>query len=153
MKICSVCLKNDFLCNACNKRIASGHVSKTDVEMSRALFKLGIDADFIRSLDAGDYYVVVADKKGSGVLIGKGGRNSRRLTTVLGKNLRVIENVSDEKNLIEKIVGAPVIGINKVYGTKELYKVRVETRFRNRVESLSPLVSKIMDKNVKFVFE
>ncbi len=153
MRICNVCLKNDFLCNACNKKVVSGHISKTDVDVSRAVYKLGIDADFLKSLVTDDYYVVVADKSNSGLLIGRGGRNAKRISTMLGKNLRIIEHTNDEKDLVENIIGVPVMGINKVYSGKESYKIRVDPRFRKRAESLSPLVNKILNKNVKFVFD
>ena len=153
MKICGICLKNEFLCNACRKKIESGVVSKTDVSISRSLFKLNIFANFIRSIDAKNHIVIVADKKNSGLLIGRGGRNAKKLGTLLGKNVRIIEHVDDERKLIENVINSPILGINKIYGNNETYKIRIESRFRTRVDGLSGTVGKVLDKNVKFVFE
>ena len=153
MKICSVCLKNDILCNACSKKIASGQVTQVDVDISRAIHKLGIDADFIRSIDAGEYFVIITDKKDSAIIIGRGGRNVKRIGTMLGKNIRIIEDSKDEKLFIERAIGAQVLGINKFYGQKEVHKIRVEGRYKSRVAPMESLVSKILGKNVKFVFE
>ncbi|MBI3190369.1 KH domain-containing protein [archaeon] len=152
-KICNVCLKNDFLCNACNKSVLSGKVSTLDVSLSRAIYRLGIEADFSRAMDAGNYMIVLTDKNSSGILIGKGGRNSKRLGMMLEKNLRIIEDTNDEKKLIESIVSAPIVGINKVYGKEEYYKVRMEKRFKERVGSMSPVLSKVVGKEVKLMFE
>ena len=152
-KICNVCLKNDFLCNACSKNLLSGKVSALDVSLSRAIYRLGLETDFNRAMDAGDYMIVLADKSNSGVLIGKGGRNSKRLGIMLEKNVRIIEDVNDEKKLIESIVSAPIIGINKVYGKEESYKVRMEKRFKDRVGGMSPVLSKAVGNEVRMIFE
>lgn len=153
MKICGICLKNDFLCNACRKKIDSGQVSKGDVTVSRTLFKLDIFANFIRSIETKDCIIIVADKKDAAILIGRGGRNAKKIAQALGKNARIIEQVDDEKKMIENIISRPVLGINKIYGDGETYKVRIENRFRKRVGEMSPMVAKVIGKNVKFIFE
>jgi len=153
MKICSICLKNDLLCNACNKKLESGSISQADVAVSLALFRLGIPSNFIKAFDAKERIVIVADKKNSGMLIGRGGRNAKRLGTMLGKNVRIIEHVNDEKKLIESVISSPILGINKIYGNNEIYKIRIEDRFRRRVDNMSGVVGKVLNKNVKFVFE
>jgi transcription antitermination factor NusA-like protein len=152
-KICSICLKNDFLCNACSKKIQAGAVSEADVALSRALFKLGIEANFMKSVDAVNHVIVVSDKGNSGLLIGRAGRNAKRLSTMMGKNVRIIEHVNDEKMLIERVLGNPVLGINKIYGQNELYKIRLENRFKKRTDKMDSVVSKLLGKNVKFIFE
>jgi transcription antitermination factor NusA-like protein len=153
MKICSVCLKNDLLCNACSKKVTSGQISKIDVDISRAIYKLGIEADFLKSFDFKDYYAVLADKKDSGLLIGRGGRNVRRLGIMLGKSLRIIEDTKDEKEIIENIISSPVLGVNKVYAKNEFYKIRVESRNKKRIDPLKSLVSEILGKEVRFLYE
>jgi transcription antitermination factor NusA-like protein len=151
MKICSVCLKSDILCPGCNKKLNTGAITKTDVDIVRSLFKLGIETDFIRSVDIGPVFIL-ATKPQAGLLIGRSGRNAKRLGIMLGKDVRIIENTNDEKTLIERILGVQVLGINKVYGAKEIYKVRLERKSRFRVGDAST-VAKILDKNVQFVFE
>jgi transcription antitermination factor NusA-like protein len=153
MKICSVCLNSDLLCGGCSRKLEKRIITETDVNVSRAVFKLGFDAEFLRSVDSDKCIVLLADSRNSGLLIGRGGRNARRLSIMLGKDIRVIEQINDERKLIEKIINTPVLGINKIYGKSELYKVRLERRFKNRVENLVPLVSKVINKDVTIVFE
>ncbi|MCX6815786.1 MAG: hypothetical protein NT120_02960 [Candidatus Aenigmarchaeota archaeon] len=153
MKLCSMCIKSDMLCNACNKRVESGLISKSDVAVSRALHKLHFDCDYMKSFETDGTLVILADRKATGLLIGKAGKNVNKLSTALGKQVKVIEHMTDEKKFIEKIIGGSVLGINKVYGQNEIYKIRVENRMRKRTQNMAPIVSKVLDKNVKFVFE
>lgn len=152
MKICNVCLKSDFLCSGCSKKAEEGLISKTDIDLSRALFRLGIETDFMKSFPQDNYVFVLASKKQAGLLIGREGKNAKRLSIMLDKNLRVVENTDDERKLIERVLGVQVLGINKVYGDNELYKIRVEKRFRDRLVPPAA-VSKIINKNAQFVFE
>ncbi|MBI4154236.1 hypothetical protein HY501_02790 [Candidatus Woesearchaeota archaeon] len=152
MKICSVCLKNDILCTGCSKRLESGKISRADIDVSRAIFGAGLDADFMRAFHASGCLAIVADSVNTGLLIGKSGRNVNKLTKAMGMEVRIIEHMNDEKKLIEKAISAPILGINKSYGKYEIYKIKLEKRFRKR-ENLMPLVSQLLNKNVKFVFE
>ncbi len=142
-----------MLCGGCSKKLEKKMISELDINVSRALFKLGFDADFAKSIENEKYVLLLADRKNSGLLIGRGGRNAKRLSIMLGKEVRVIEQMDDERKLIEKIISTPILGINKIYGSSELYKVRMEKRFKNRVESLVPLISKAINKEVRMVFE
>lgn len=151
MKLCSVCLKNDYLCGGCGKKLAKGEITKTDVDVSRALFKLGVDSDFLRSVDTDTLYIL-ADRAQAGALIGRAGKNIKRLAIMLGRNVRIIESCDDEKALIERVLGVQVLGINKVYNKRELYKVRLERKARFRVNDTAA-VEKIINKNVQLVFE
>jgi transcription antitermination factor NusA-like protein len=151
MKICSVCLKSDILCPGCTKKLEKGMITKTDIEIERYLFKLGIETDFIRSVDVGTVFIL-ATKAQASLLIGRAGNNAKRLGSMLGKSVRVIENTDDEKILIERILGVQVLGINKIYGARETYKIRLEKRTRFRVGD-SATVGKIINRNVQFVFE
>ena len=55
--------------------------------------------------------------------------------------------------MIEKLIGAPVLGVNKVYFGAESYKVRVSRKYIKNVQPLTSVVGKILDKKVNFVFE
>ena len=152
-RICSVCLSSDILCGGCAKKMEKGLISEMDIAVSRALFKAGLDAEFIKVIDDKKHTLLIADSKNSGLIIGRGGRNAKKISQIMGKDVRVIEQVNDEKKLMEKIMSAPVLGINKIYGKSELYKVRMERRFKKRVEGLTPILSKAIGKEVKLVFE
>lgn len=152
MKLCSVCIKSDILCSECAKKEEKGSLTKTDIAMARALFKLGIDADFDKAVEADNDIFVITDKKSAGLMIGRSGRNARKISIMAGKNLRIIERTDDEKKLIERVLGVQVLGINKVYAnSSESYKVRVERKAKNRPVDAS-VIGQILGKNVQLVF-
>ena len=150
-KICAICRQSDMLCNACNRLVEEGKVSRTDVDVSRVIEKLKINAEFFRTVNYENRIIIIAGND-SGKIIGKGGKNAKELTKILGKEIDVIEE-GDEKKMIEKMMRVPTIGINKVYGQQEKYKVRVERRFRPRVRMSVGLMGKILGKQIELIFE
>ena len=150
-KICAVCRKSYMLCQACNKLLEEKKISGTDIKVSRALEKISMNAEFSRTIDCENKIVIIAGKD-SGKIIGRQGKNAMRLSKLLGKEIDVIEE-GDEKKMIEKMLRVPTLGINKVYGSEEKYKVRVEKRFRPRIKSTTALISKVLSKPVEIIFE
>lgn len=156
MKICKICLENDILCSSCNEKLQRNEISETDVVVSKALHKLekegNVSLDFIRAVDSG-HLIIIADKKNARKLIGRGGKNARRLGEIIGKNVRIIEN-ADIKEMVEKILNVHVIGVNVVYADEEICKIRIERSFQRRIrnESIS-LLNEIFDKKIELVFE
>lgn len=140
-----------MLCAACNSLLSACKISQTDVDLSRALEKLRLTAEFFNTIDHDNRIIIIAGKD-AGKIIGKGGKNAMSLTKLLGKEIDVIE-VGDEKKMIEKMLRVPTLGINKVYGSQEKYKIRIEKRFRQRVKTDSALMSKVLAKPVEIVFE
>src|SRR3989338_11543968 len=157
MKICSVCLQSDILCSGCSRKLDDGKITRTDIELSRAIHKISkekkFDVDFIQSEeDSGKVFVVVESNHASR-FIGPGGRNIKKLSQLLGKQVKLLEKAEgSEKHVIEKMIGAPILGVNKVYA-QEIYSVRVEKRYARTVQPLADVISKILDRNVRFVFE
>lgn len=151
-KICKICLNNDILCQACDNALKTGRITKADVDLSRAVHKLGINADFLKSADSGLLYIL-ADRKDARILIGREGRNSRKLEAALKRKLRIIEK-RDEKDIIEKVLGTDIIGVNVLYTPKERYRIRVQKIFRNRVKPDSVAALKdLLGKDYEVVFE
>ncbi|MBI4170562.1 MAG: hypothetical protein HY514_02625 [Candidatus Aenigmarchaeota archaeon] len=150
-KICSICRKSDMLCSGCNRLLEEKKITMTDVDLARAIEKLHLTAEFFNTVHHDNRIIIIAGKD-AGKIIGKDGKNATALTKMLGKEINVIE-VGDEKKMIEKMLRVPTLGINKVYGSQEKYKVRVEKRFRQRVNIDSALMSKILAKPVEIVFE
>lgn len=126
-------------------------MTEKDVDVARALKKVGINADFSRCVDTNDSLVIVAGRD-TGRIIGKGGKNMKEIEGLLGKSVDVIEE-GDEKSMIEKLLRVPVVGLNKVYGEREKYKVRVEKRFRTRVRKPYTVAEKVIGKKISVVFE
>src|SRR3989344_6309223 len=46
MKICKVCLSSDILCAGCSRRLEDGKITKTDIDISRAIHKISREKDF-----------------------------------------------------------------------------------------------------------
>lgn len=151
-KICKICMNNDILCQACNARLGSGEISPVEVDISRALNKMGVKADFAKAIYNGMVYIL-ADKKNARFLIGRGGRNSRRLETEIKKKVRIIEK-EGEKEIIESVLGTDIVGINVLYTPKEIYRIRVQRLFRNRIKSEGvPALNALLGKKYEIVFE
>ena len=64
--------------------------------------------------------------------------------------MRVVEK-SDEKKMLEDLLGTPVIGINIVY-PDEIRKIRIDKRFR-KLRADSVMLEKIMDSKYEIIFE
>jgi transcription antitermination factor NusA-like protein len=153
MKICQVCINNDILCNACNSKLEKGTITKLDVFVSRALKKQDINADFENVIEDTNIIIVLADKENSSKLIGKGGMNAKKLEKHLGKKVRVIEK-GDKKTMAEKILNAPVIGINVLYAGEEKYRIRLDKSSKNRMkETMFKMLEKTLGKKIEVVYE
>lgn len=158
MKICKVCLQSNILCSACSKKLDSGEIKEIDVKLSRELHNINkerdTDVDFLSAAEGGGKLFVVVESKHAARFIGPGGKNIKKLSERLGKQLKLLEKTEgSDKHVIEKLIGAPIIGINKIYTGIESYKVRVEKRYMKNVQPMAGIVGKIIGKNVSFVFE
>ena len=161
--ICSSCGWGRPLCSADQEKLASGAISKLDVEVSRILYKINEQhnlslASFTHSLDVGEHVLIFTDGE-AGVLIGRGGKVVSSLSAALGKRVRIISEKNDARRSLEDLL-APVkiSGINEVFqaGGARL-RIRLakedERLLSLDVRALEPLVSKWMGKPVEFVFE
>jgi transcription antitermination factor NusA-like protein len=150
-KICKICRQSDMLCSGCNKLLREGMLTRTDIDVARAIEKMKLNASFTRTIDYSSRIIIIAGKD-AGRIIGKSGKNAKELSRILGKEIDVIEE-GNEKKMIEKMLRVPTVGINKVYGGVEKYKVRVEKRFRLQARADSMLMSKVLAKPVEIIFE
>ncbi len=148
-KLCAVCIKSDILCSGCSKRLEKGEITKTDIDVSRALEKLGVAVNYAKVIEDGKTIIIIANQKTAGTIIGRGGKNTKKMAEMLGKEVRVIENASS-KEMIEKIARSPIIGINIVYAGREKYRIRMH-RTKQRVST--ELLSALLGKSVEVVFE
>ena len=154
MKICKVCLSSDLLCSGCSRKLDEGMITKTDIALSRTLHEINQKSDFIEAFEENGRIFVIVDTKHTREFIGPGGKNIRKLSETLGKPVKLLERATGtEKHIIEKLIGAPVLGINKIYSNGESFKVRLEKRYARNVQSLAGVVGKILNKKVSFVFE
>ena len=148
-KLCAVCIKSDILCSGCSKKLEKGEITKTDIDISRALTKAGVVADYVRVVEDAKSIIMIVEQKDIGTIIGRAGKNTKQLTQMLRKEVRIIEN-GNKRQMIEKIVRSPIIGINIVYAGREKYRIRMH-RTKQRVST--ELLSAILGKSVEVVFE
>ena len=152
MKICSICVKNDILCSACSRKVERGEISMDSVAISRALGRLQDSADFIDSFEAAGRVYIIVDAQQMGSVIGKSGKNVRKLCEILGKQVKVLEK-EGSKEMIEKALNIRVNGVNKVFGPEEFYRVRIDRKTKAR---LGPESGKVIESIVgksEIVFE
>lgn len=147
-----------MLCGACSRKVESGQVKPVEIELSRALNKINkeksFDTDFLYAIEDGSRLFVIVESRHAGRFIGPGGRNIKELSKILGRQVKLLEKAEgSDKHVIEKLIGVPILGINKLYSNGESYKVRVERRYMKSVQSLSSVVSMMIGKKVSFVFE
>ena len=141
-----------MLCSGCQQKLDRREISQTDVELVRAINKIQLDAEFIRSIESGRKIYVVAKKEDSRKLVGKQGRNVNQLSVLLKKDIQIIKD-DEEKKMIENILSIPIIAINVIYSSGETRKIRIERSFRNRLKAGESDLEKIFDKKYKIVFE
>jgi len=56
--------------------------------------------------------------------------------------------------VIEKLIAAQIIGINKVYSAGgESTKVRIDRRYMKNVQPLSDIAGRVLGRKISFVFE
>ncbi len=160
--ICSADTRRDALCRECKKKLEEGSITELDVKISRALQKLSrhylIDIDFKKALEMGDVVVMVCTGN-IGSLIGKKGRIVSELGKELGRKMRVIEKVADEKKMIQDLVGnARVLAVDKVFKVdgKE-HKIKIPKQDSDRLIAEKPVLEKAIaailktDAKIEFV--
>ncbi len=148
MKLCKICIKSDILCSGCSKKLERGEISKTDITVSRALAKMNLSADYMVTVEDAKTIIIVAGGD-IGAIIGRGGKNTKQLSQVLGKEVRIIEKTG-EKQMIEKILRSPIIGINILYSNGERYRIRMH---KTKQKVSAELLSAVLGRKVEIVFE
>lgn len=156
MKVCKLCLKSDMLCNACNKKVESGEISKAELDVARALNKIEEGMEFTKAVDAGRKIIILCDKNSVSMIVGRGGRNAKKLEKELKKSIKVVgtNSLADDKSALESLFNAPVIGINILYSGSESYRIRIEKKFERRIDrDVIKNLDKLFSKKAEVVFE
>ncbi len=156
MKICKLCLKSDMLCNACNKKVESGEISRAELDVARSLSKIEEGLEFSKAVDAGRKIVILCGKSDVSRIVGRGGRNAKKLEKDLKKSVKVIgtDSLADDKNALESLFNVPVIGINILYSGSESYRIRIEKKFERRIDKdIIKILDRLFGKKAEVVFE
>ena len=138
--ICSVCLKNNLLCNACAERVGEKEIKIDEIKMYRRLNRLLKDQKTLKDIEikrvvGNDMLLIVTEKNDAAKLIGRDGRIVKKLAKELGRLVRVVEKPSELKNFVNDVFfTVPILGINVVYKTEgELYRIRIPKSERTKL--------------------
>ena len=142
--LCNFCLKSGILCSECQRRLKSGEVSKTDLEVARLLLSLEDeypslqDVYFHKAVEANSVLAVLVGQGDVGNLLAHGGKIVRALGKKMGKRIRVLEQGVGERKFLEDLF-APlsVITINTIWLPDGTTETRVILRRRRRSPSLN----------------
>ena len=142
--LCNFCLKSGILCSECQRRLKSGEVSKTDLEIARLLLSLEDkypslqDVYFHKAVEANGVLAVLVGQGDVGNLLAFGGKIVRAIGEKIGKRIRVLEQGVGERKFLEDLF-APlsVITINTIWLPDGTTETRVILRRRRRSPSLN----------------
>ncbi|MBC7219056.1 MAG: transcription elongation factor NusA [Hadesarchaea archaeon] len=163
--ICKICLKSGILCQGCSRKIEEGKISKLELNISLALYELSKkhkELDqliFKRAVDSDGLAILVVGTGQIPLLIGRRGRIVQELENILKTKVRIVEEGSTEKKLIQDLLTpADVLGINILYTKSgDEYRVRVPRQHMRRLpmkkEKLEAALSKLTNKNYTIIFE
>ncbi|MEM5784876.1 MAG: KH domain-containing protein [Candidatus Aenigmatarchaeota archaeon] len=164
--ICEVCLKSDILCAACKEKLEKKKISEIDIEVSKFLYELSSKVSSLNNLkllkvyEATNMLVILVGKGNIPIIIGKGGSVIKSISKKFSKNIKIIEEGSN--NYYE--IGASLLSNPKIYGInivfkngEEIYKFRIPSLEKQKIEpyidDFSKLFKQIFNKNAIVCFE
>ncbi len=161
--ICGTCAKTEELCSACRSKLKQGEITELDVQVSELLYKINEEhnlslASFSRAIDLGKV-VLILTKGEVGILIGREGKVVSRLSSALGKRVRIAQHSGDVKKTIGDIITpAKLLGINTIYAQGgQFYRIRVPKSDQHAlpidIPSLEKVLNSIMGAQVQISFE
>ncbi len=163
--ICKVCLKNDILCNGCAEKIGELGIKADELKMFRRLNKLFKkynllkDVEVKRVIDSNNILLIITNKEDASKLIGKNGGMVKKLGKDLGKQIRVIGELSNIGQFVNEIFfSTPILGINVLYtAKKDKYKIRIPSSERVVLpitpEKFSDIANSVLNVDAELVFE
>ena len=163
--LCNFCLKSGILCPKCSKKVKTGEISKTDLEIARLLLSLENenpslqDVYFHKAVEADDILALIVGHGGMSRLLGHGRKIVKALEEKMGKTIRVLEHGVDERKFLEDLF-APlsIITINTIWlpdGTTEtraILKKRGRRPPKLRVEALKEIAKKVREISLRVEF-
>lgn len=148
--ICSVCLRNNILCNACAEKVGELGINPEEIKMYRRLNKILKSQKSLRDVEikravGRRTLLIVTRKEDVSKLIGKDGKIVKKLARELKRPVRIVEQPSDLRDFVTNVFfTVPILGINIVYRPEgEVYRVRIPRSERTRLPISSDLFSNI----------
>ncbi|MEM1665864.1 MAG: hypothetical protein QXW12_00735 [Nitrososphaerota archaeon] len=162
--VCTFDLKIGIFCERCEDKIRRGEVSELDIKVMRALLELEKNFHqlqstcYVKSVDTKDAIVVVL-RNGNLITMPQHLLISlrRKLSDILGKNVRLIEDSPDIGRFLEPLVApARIVAINKIWLPDNSMEIRMilddEKNLKISVESLQEISRITKNINLKVDF-
>ena len=166
MPICKICAKTGVLCNSCENKLNDGEITQEDIDLANYLMELEgsfsalKNATFYKSIEIGSILIMLVGKGEIAQFIGPRGKLIKLLQEKFGKNIRIIEKVSDLKKIIEDlIVPAELLGMNKIYlptgeiESKARLRLGDENRLPANPDVLEAIIYRLTNERIRFAFE
>lgn len=156
---CEFCVKTRVLCHKCQALLDSGKYQWLDVEVSDALLKVEkkvniADVEYIKSYEVDDF-VIILMRNTKKIPRGAFMQLEKELSSILGKNVRVVEHGSVNEVIAQLVSPAKLLTISTSWlpdGTTETI-VKIPSRDLKRLpvkpERLQAIISQMSGANVK----
>lgn len=152
--ICSSCASSRNLCPTCQEKLASGALSRLELDLAFTLCELRRyhnlqEAEFHAAFDVGPV-VVILTTGSVGLLVGKRGRVVSELSKMLGKKVRIVKTTGDARQSISDLIApSRLVSINTVFSSGKKFmhvKVsRVGSKLPMPTSALALAITKIMN--------
>ncbi len=156
--ICDVCLNSGMLCASCQEKVDDGLVSKSELEILKSIRqeenenKSLKDANVRRVIETSKSIVLVSAKGDSSKIIGRGGSTVKKLVKRLNKNVKVVEESSDNREFLQSLIfPTPILSLNVVYsqgGEKYRMKIPGDGRLGMPKDAFLEIAQKLLGKSV-----
>ena len=161
--VCEICAYTNNLCKPCKDRYAAGEITDADIHLSRILYSMAKhkemgEISIARTITVNKLLLILVEDN-PGILIGKAGKNIKRISQELGYSVRVINSRKAPREMIADLLWPiPVLGVNEVFsGGEEYVKIRLPHTYARRLpfdnDTLTKGAGRLFSKNAKIVFE
>ncbi len=144
----------------CETKLQRGQISELDVEVSKALYGIGVEGiGFERAIDTKNFVIILTKKEDIGKIIGKNGDNLRLLSRKLGKKVRVIGTENMRDTIYDFVAPAQITAINTVYmpDGNIIRRIKInkkdKKKLRMDIKEIERLISSLSNDRVEISFE
>lgn len=159
---CDACLKSGILCGSCKSKLDSGEVRQELLDISKLLLEDGDikglkDVKISNVIVNENVLIIVCGQGDSAKLVGKGGSVVKKISELVGKRVRIVEESDDPRTFVQNLVfPAPVLNLNTVYTSKgEKYKVVIpaNSRLPLSLRDFTSIAKSVLGKDVEVGFD
>jgi transcription antitermination factor NusA-like protein len=159
--ICNVCLAKEVLCKKC----LSKNLSKEALEILRFLYALSKRAKSLENIEIldvmnyGDSIILVAGKGDGKKIVGRKGNIVKKLSSIIAKEVRVIEKSHDFEKMAENLLlPARISRINTLFlPEREVKKIFIPAESKPLMpyseKEFKEIVKKTLEKDVEIIYE